>query len=76
MDDAGKQLTLQCDRCGCKELERYGGTALPTGTLRRYRRCRNCGKRFQTSQPPERIVREVEPRSDEDDRPVLKVRSA
>jgi hypothetical protein len=62
-----------CKNCGCGNLERYGGGALVTGTVRRYRRCRNCGAQFETRQPPERILREVEPR---DEPTVLKVRTA
>lgn len=63
-----------CPSCGCGHLDRYGGSELPTGTLRRYRQCRNCGKKWLSSQPPEKIVREVESRGD--DGPVLKVRTA
>lgn len=76
IDDAGKQIILKCDRCGCAHLDRYGGTTQSTGTMRRYRRCRNCGKRFLTTQPAEKIVREVDPRDDEDERTVLRVRTA
>lgn len=66
-----------CPKCGAGNLQRYGGVPLATGTIRRYRKCRNCGTPYVTSQPPERIVREVESKpDDEDERPVLKVRSA
>jgi transcriptional regulator NrdR family protein len=69
--------SLTCPKCGCGHLERYGGSPLATGTIRRYRKCRNCGTPFVTSQPPERIVREVETtKEDEEERPVLKVRMA
>jgi len=65
-----------CPRCGCGHLKTYGTMPLTTGSRQRYKRCRNCKTRFLTSQPPERIVREVESKEDEDEGPVLKVRMA
>lgn len=68
---------LICPHCGCGHLENYRTSGLPTGSVRRYRQCRNCQKKWVSSQPPEKIVREVEsPKADEDERPVLKVRMA
>jgi len=64
-----------CPSCGCGHLDAYRTSWLVTGTVRRYRKCRNCGKRWVTSTPPEKIVREVESRG-EDEPPVLKVRTA
>jgi hypothetical protein len=62
----------ECPGCGCKQFKNYGTRRLSTGTVRRYIICRNpnCGKRFLEVQPPPRIVREIEPR-DEDERLVF-----
>jgi len=75
MSEAGKPSV--CPGCGCKQFKTYGTRTLSTGTVRRYILCRNpcCQKRYLEMQPPPRIVREIEPR-DEDERPVLKVRMA
>lgn len=74
----GKTAPGICPKCGCGHLEANSTRELPTGTIHRYRYCRNpkCGARFLTSQPQERIVREVKPHRSEDEPPVLKVRSA
>lgn len=65
-----------CPHCGCGHLENYRTSGLPTGSVRRYRQCRNCAKKWVSTQPPEKIVREVESKPDEDDGPVLRVRTA
>lgn len=69
---------LTCPKCGCGHLDANNSGNLPSGTKRRYRYCRNCGTGFETRQPPERIIREVKPHKaeDEEEQPVLKVRTA
>lgn len=67
---------LLCPNCGCGNFENDGSRRLPTGTVRRYIECRNCHKRYLSVQPPPRILREIESKTDEDERPVLKVRTA
>lgn len=77
LQSGGSVNPLVCPHCGCGHLENYRTSGLPTGSVRRYRQCRNCGKKWVSTQPPEKIVREVESKPDEDDeRPVLKVRIA
>lgn len=68
---------LECPACGCKQFSRNGTRRLSTGTVTRYIICRNphCQKRYLESQPPPRIVREIEPR-DDDEKPVYKMRRA
>lgn len=38
---------LRCPRCACPEVPVYY-TRRRSGTVRRVRRCRHCGKRFAT----------------------------
>jgi hypothetical protein len=70
---------LECPACGCKQFDKGGGTRrLSTGTVTRYITCRNphCRKQYLEAQPPPRIIREVKPRGDDDERPVLRMRTA
>lgn len=68
MGQDGRRKGVVCPKCGAAHMERIGGRALATGTIRRYRKCRNesCGATFVTSQPAENITREVVPDDDED----------
>lgn len=68
-----------CKNCGAGNLEPSNTGRLPSGTITRYRYCRNCGKRYETRQQPEQITREVKPhKADDEDEgpPTLKVRTA
>lgn len=50
---------LTCPKCGCRNLKANGTNKFETAGIQRYRVCRNCGTSFLTSQPPEKIVREI-----------------
>ena len=46
-----------CPYCGAGMF--VTGTRRPAELIRRYVHCRNCGKRFESRQPPAVIVREI-----------------
>lgn len=45
-----KPRGLVCPTCGCRHFEVVYTRATPTGTIRRRRQCRHCGRRVTTSE--------------------------
>ena len=52
---------MTCPKCNCTAFA-SGGVQQGVAVTFRYRICRNCGAKFFTEQPPERILRPVESR--------------
>jgi transcriptional regulator NrdR family protein len=42
------KLGLECPRCGCNHFETDDEKQIAGGRIRRYRACRNCGRRLVT----------------------------
>lgn len=57
---------MECLKCGCRDF-RADLTRQGVAVTFRYRVCRNCGTKFFTEQPPEKILRVVEPRKKSDE---------
>lgn len=38
------QVGVTCPNCGCGHLDTYDSRPLPGGMIRRYKRCRHCGR--------------------------------
>lgn len=57
---------MECLKCGCRDF-RADWTDQGVAVTFRHRVCRNCGTKFFTEQPPEKILRVVEPRKKTDD---------
>ncbi len=45
-----KPKGIVCPTCGCCHFEVVYTRATPTGTIRRRRQCRHCGRRVTTSE--------------------------
>jgi predicted nucleic-acid-binding Zn-ribbon protein len=54
---------LTCPNCGCRDFKTYG-TVPGVAVTFRYKRCRHCGKKQYTEQPPERIIRSIDDETD------------
>ena len=45
-----------CQRCGCKQSVMVLVRTDPTGIRIRRRKCKHCGNRYYTAQPPEEVI--------------------
>lgn len=69
----GNSGNVVCPKCGCCDFRVYGHAPSQSVTIR-YKCCRHCGHRVVTSTiETERIVRDVNPHSDDEDEVSLKI---
>ena len=52
MADAAGPVGIVCPRCQCADLRTTHTRRLPGGRVRRYKRCRHCGKVVTTLEAP------------------------
>jgi DNA-directed RNA polymerase subunit RPC12/RpoP len=51
-DEARGEGGIACPRCGCRHFWRVRDTDNIEGAVRRYRKCRNCGRVVRTKEVP------------------------